>query len=87
VSGGYRPGSRVVPENICDLKDVPIWVFHGGGDTIVPSYHSEILVEALRACGSNLRFTLYAGMEHEDSFLQAYADPDLFPWLFAQTQE
>jgi len=87
VSGGYREGSRVAPENICDLKDVPIWVFHGGSDTIVPSFHSEILVEALQACGSNVRFTLYAGAEHEDGFLRAYADPELFAWLFAQIQE
>jgi predicted peptidase len=87
VSGGYREGSRLIPENICDLKDIPIWVFHGGSDTIVPSFHSEILVEALRACGSHVRFTRYAGMEHEDAFLQAYAEPELFSWLFSQTQE
>ena len=87
IAGGYREGSRVIPENICSLKDVPIWVFHGGNDTIVPSFHSEILVEALQACGSDVRFTLYSDAEHEGSFLQAYAEPELFPWLFAQTQE
>jgi predicted peptidase len=87
VSGGYREGSRAAPENICDLKDVPIWVFHGGSDEIVPSFHSEILVEALQACGSNVRFTRYAGAEHEEGFLQAYAEPELFPWLFAQTHD
>lgn len=87
IAGGYREGSRNVPENICNLKDIPIWVFHGGGDTTVPSFHSEILVEALQACGSDVRYTLYADTEHEDSFLQAYAEPELFPWLFAQTQE
>jgi predicted peptidase len=87
VSGGYREGSHVVPENICDLKDVPIWVFHGGRDTIVLPFHSEILVEALQACGSDVRFTRYPDAEHEDGFLRAYAEPELFPWLFAQTQE
>jgi predicted peptidase len=87
IAGGYREGSRLVPENICDLKDVPIWVFHGSSDTTIPSFQSEILVEALQACGSNVRFTLYADAEHEDSFLRAYAEPELFPWLFAQTQE
>ena len=87
VSGGYREGSRAIPENICALKDIPIWVFHGGSDTIVPSFHSEILVEALQACGNDVRFTLYADAEHEDGFLQAYAEPELFPWLFAQTQD
>jgi len=87
IAGGYREGSRIVPENICDIKDVPMWVFHGSRDTTVPSFHSEILVEALQACGSNVRFTLYADAEHEDSFQRAYAEPELIPWLLAQTQE
>jgi predicted peptidase len=87
IAGGYWEGRRIVPENICILKDVPIWAFHGGSDTTVQSWQSEILVEALKACGSTIRFTLYSDAEHEDSFLRAYADPELYPWLFAQTQQ
>ena len=30
------------------LKDVPIWVFHGAKDEVVPLKESEILVEELR---------------------------------------
>jgi predicted peptidase len=83
IAGGYE-GSRGVPDNICELRDVPIWAFHGGGDTIVPPSASEVLVEALKACGGNVRFTLYPETDHEESWIRAYADPDLYQWLAAQ---
>jgi predicted peptidase len=84
IAGGYE-GSRAVPENICELRRVPIWVFHGNSDTIVIPFEAEVLVDALRACGSNVRFTLYPDVNHEDSFLRAYADPELYLWLLMQT--
>jgi len=87
IAGGYKEGDSIIPENICDLKEVPIWVFHGAHDTIVKPVMSEVLVDALKACGSNVRFTLYADAEHEESFLWAYADPELYDWVFAQTKE
>ncbi len=87
IAGGYEQGSSAVPGNICALRNVPIWVFHGALDTIVYPYQSEILVRALRACGSKVvRFTLYAGVDHFGSWPRAYADPALWRWLFSQKQ-
>ena len=40
--------------SISDLRDLPIWVFHGARDTTVPLYQYEIIVEALRAAGSSV---------------------------------
>jgi len=83
IAGGYEPGG--VPRNICALRNVPIWVFHGALDTIITPYHSEILVQALRACGSKVvRFTVYAGVDHFGSWPRAYASPALWRWLFSQ---
>jgi dienelactone hydrolase len=84
IAGGYE-GPRAALENICDLRQVPLWVFHGASDTIVPPSESEVLVEALQACGGNVRFTLYPDADHESSFYQAYADPELYQWLARQT--
>jgi predicted peptidase len=33
---GYFGYPFEVPENICDLKDIPVWAFHGGRDQIIP---------------------------------------------------
>ncbi len=45
---------------------------------------AEVLVEALKACGSGVRFTVYEGAEHEDTWRRAYADPALFEWMASQ---
>ena len=87
IAGGYEHGSDEVPDNICDLEDLPIWVFHGAEDDVVLPRQSEVLVNALRACPSEVRFTLYSGATHDESWKLAYADPELYEWLLAQTLE
>ena len=85
IAGGYIQGSSSVPPDICVLRSMPIWAFHGALDTIVYPYQSETLVKALRACGSKVvRLTLYPGVDHFGSWPRAYADPALWKWLFAQ---
>lgn len=76
IAGGYIQGSTAVPTDICALRRRPIWVFHGGDDTTVYPYQSEVLVRALRRCGSRVvRFTLYPGVDHMGSWPRAYTDP------------
>jgi predicted peptidase len=87
IAGGYKYQRNTVPENICDLKDIPIWVFHGGSDTTIRPNQSQILVDALKACGSKVRFTLYPGVDHVESWTRAYADPGLYKWLLKQKLE
>jgi predicted peptidase len=82
IAGGYRFGLSEAPANICALKDTPIWAFHGDADTAVPYENSEILVKALQACGGDkVKFTLYPGASHNESFTRAYADPELYEWM------
>jgi predicted peptidase len=84
IAGGWREGSRDVPEGISELRGLPVWAFHGALDETVPAYQSEVLVEALRARGGDVRFTLYPDADHVESWLRAYTDPELYEWLFAQ---
>jgi predicted peptidase len=86
VAGGYfdlASGDRV-PENICDLKDLPIWVFHGTQDDLVPQSEADVLVEALGECGVDVRYTVYPDADHEESFTRAYEDRELYEWLLDQ---
>ncbi len=87
IAGGYAEGSRVTPKDICNLRDVPVWAFHGTGDTQVDFFQSDVMVKALQACGGNVRFTVYDGEDHEGSWNRAYADPQLYEWLLAQRRE
>ena len=85
IAGAYKFRSKEIPDNLCDLKELPIWTFHGGKDETVQAWQTEILVDALKACGSNIRYTLYPEADHPQSWIQAYADPELYTWLFTQT--
>src|SRR5438270_4865205 len=71
------------PQKACVLKHVPIWVFHGGEDDVLPLSDSQRIVDALRGCDANVRFTIYPGVGH-DSWTQTYDNPELYAWLFAQ---
>ena len=73
-----------VPADICKLKDVPIWAFHGTNDEFVPLDAEKGLVEALRACGGNVKFTVYEGAGH-DIDIRAYLNPALYIWLSSQS--
>ncbi len=83
VSGGGDPSKAYL------LKDMPIWVFHGSNDPIVPVSGSRDMVKAIEAAGGHPRYTEYAGAKH-DIWARVYAvDPanpsnSVFHWLFAQ---
>jgi dipeptidyl aminopeptidase/acylaminoacyl peptidase len=85
VASGYDVTADLVPPNICDLKDTPIWVFHGALDESILPDQVTAMVDALRDCGGNVRFTLYPDADHLGSSNRAYADPELYTWLLQQT--
>lgn len=71
------------PADASKLKGLPIWAFHGADDKTVKLENSEKMVDALRAVGSDVKFTVYPGVGH-DSWTETYANPELYDWLFAQ---
>jgi len=63
-------------------KKVPVWIFHGAKDDVVSPDHSIIMVNAIKAAGGEPKFTLYPNDGH-NSWNDAFAEPDLIPWLFS----
>src|SRR5208337_2983397 len=63
---------------------LPIWVFHGDADPVIPVSESRHMVEALKAAGANVRYTEYPGVGH-NSWDKAYADPELMTWLLSKS--
>lgn len=74
------------PERVCALREVPVWAFHGARDAVVPLRESEALVESLRACGGDVRLTIYPDAEH-DSWTRTYDNPALYEWFLAQRRK
>ncbi|HTE83166.1 MAG TPA: prolyl oligopeptidase family serine peptidase [Dehalococcoidia bacterium] len=68
------------PTQVSVLRHLPVWVFHGARDPLVPLTRSEEMVDALRQCGGDVRFTVYPDADH-DSWTQAYATSELYRWL------
>jgi predicted peptidase len=81
IAGGYTFQSEEVPEDICKLSRLPIWAFHGEADTSVEPYQSQVLVDAIQACGGEVKFTLYPETDHKSSWIKAYDDPALYEWF------
>ncbi len=62
---------------------IPLWLFHGDEDTVVPVDYSRKIVARLQALGASVKYTEYPGVKH-NSWENAYADPELMKWLFGQ---
>jgi len=74
ICGGGLP--RFAPR----LKNMGVWVFHGAKDDAVKLHESEEMVDALKASGAKVKFTVYPDAGH-DSWTETYNNPELYTWL------
>lgn len=69
------------------LKHLPVWIFHGAKDDVVPPRESREISIALKAIGADVRYTEFPDANH-NSWDPAYSQtPELWPWLFAQRRK
>jgi predicted esterase len=95
ASGGifwsYAPGRwheiSTLPEEYAHaLGRTPIWTFHGNLDPVVPLREDELLFQAFKASGGNIRLWIYQGLSH-DCWFRAFNDPDVPRWLLTHRQD
>ena len=69
------------------LRDMPVWIFHGGKDDTVPPADDRKLIAAFRAAGAkDARYTEFPDANH-NSWDPAYAQtPGFWDWLLAQSR-
>jgi predicted peptidase len=63
------------PASASKFKDIPIRIFHGAADEIVPPKGREL--------GGKAELNLYAGVGH-NSWSKTYKDPEVIKWLLSQ---
>ena len=68
------------PSEVCAIKHLPVWNFHGAQDKTVPLERSQEMVDALERCGGDVTFTVYPEAGH-DSWTETYDNPELYDWL------
>lgn len=64
------------------IDHLPVWIFHGSADTVVPLTDDHQIYPALKQAGVDVRYTEFAGVNH-GSWVPAYALPGLWPWMFS----
>lgn len=72
--------------NVQKYKNVPLWIFHGEKDEVVPVVFSTMISDQLKVLGKEPRLTLYPDAHH-NSWDAAFADPNLLPWLFSNQKK
>ena len=63
---------------------MPVWAFHGDKDNVVSPSQSKEIVEALRNCGADIRFTLLENVGH-NAWDYAYNEA-LINWLLSHSK-
>jgi predicted peptidase len=63
---------------------IPVWIFHGADDDIVPVTESQRMTAAMKQIGAEVHYTEYPGIGHP-CWNKAYDEPKLFPWLFSKS--
>ena len=83
VTAVARADGDVYQDAAQRLASIPTWIFHGADDPVVPVEGSRAIAAALRNVGAPVHYTEYAGVGHL-SWDRAYAEAELWTWLFAQ---
>ena len=68
------------------IKHIPLWAFHGAKDEVVAPRQSRSMIQAIQKAGGIPGYTEYPDIEHA-SWVQAYQEPHLLPWLFRQKSD
>ena len=78
VCGGGDPAKANL------ITNTPVWTFHGDADSVVSVDLTRAMVQAIKDAGGEPRYTEYPGVGH-GSWVHAFAEPELLPWLTAQS--
>lgn len=67
------------------IRSLPVWIWHGAADSVVPVEESRRMADALRGIGAEVTYTELPGVGHE-SWVQAFESAELPRWLFARSR-
>lgn len=68
------------------LKGMPVWIFHGAKDQVVPVQNSYDMADALRRKGAEVNHMVYPESGH-DVWTETYNNPKLYEWFLQHTKE
>ena len=79
ICGGI--GSMYARMNLPALKDIPLWIFHGEQDDVVPVAESREIYTYLKGIGhEHIHLTVYPDLNH-DSWTRTYDNSEIYDFL------
>ncbi|MFA5832903.1 MAG: alpha/beta hydrolase-fold protein [Bacteroidota bacterium] len=72
--------------DLCKIKDIPLWAFHGEKDDIIPFSKAQTVINMLVVCGANPTFTSYSDLYH-DAWTRTYNNPAIYEWLLTKKKQ
>jgi acetyl esterase/lipase len=79
----WQESSILPAEYASAVGHTPVWLFHGSLDATVSPRQSDLMFDAFKAAGGNVRLWIYQGLKH-DCWTRAYDEPELPRWLLSQ---
>ncbi len=73
------------PSQAYQLRDLPVWAFHGALDATVPVARTQEMIDGIRQAGGDPLVTIYPNLGH-DVWTVTYANDALYTWMFAQSR-
>lgn len=70
---------------ICNLKNIPIWAFHGTTDNLITITETERIVNTLDKCEGKIKFTKLEGEGHGIQYLYE-KHPQIYEWMLKQSR-
>ena len=65
---------------IVRINQLPIWLFHGDADSVIPVENSLSIYDALKPINQHVFLTIYKGVGH-DSWTETYENEAVYEWL------
>ena len=66
--------------HIKNLRNLPIWLFHGRDDDVIPVENSIAIYKEVGKINQNIKLTIYEGVSH-DSWTETYKNDKVYKWL------
>ncbi|MES2731769.1 MAG: prolyl oligopeptidase family serine peptidase [Bacteroidota bacterium] len=77
LCGGCNDSTQV-----CKIKNVPVWAFHGTTDDMIPISETERLVNRLQQCKGKVKFSRLENEGHAIQYL--YENEKIYEWMLKQ---
>ena len=67
-------------KKIVRINQLPIWLFHGDADSVIPVENSLSIYDSLKPINKHVFLTIYKGVGH-DSWTETYENEAIYEWL------